>query len=280
MRALLVVAVLAVTGVSSTAMAQHTARCTLDDQLTTAALGAGRNAWARKCGFITAAKEAVLNEEGEYQVFLQGCYSYPNVVAGSSCTRYVPASESEACIPLDQLAKLGSCPVGCFTPTQKVAFNGKRTEIPEAYRAGERTVTALSQNATLDAPAFGEQSIRTYVSGDTDEDVFALKTADGRIIEVTADHPLVDGEGNIVKAKTLKLGDKLLASNGKQVPITEVTVFRFKGYVWNVQPVSHEKIENILDVEGLLTGSIRFQNEWADIHYRLGLRDEANVQGL
>jgi len=280
MRASMFVAVFAFAGVSSTAMAQHTARCTLDDQLTTTTLAQGRNAWARKCGFITAAKEAYLNSEGEYQIFLEGCYSFPALPAGSTCTKFVPATESAACVPLTDLSKLGTCPTGCFTPTQKVSFGGKHMPVPDALQAGERTVTALTATATLLAPSFSEQTIRTYVSGDTVEDVFSLQLANGRALEVTADHPMVDGEGNIVKAKSLKPGDTLLASDGQKVSISGINVFRFKGYVWNVQPASHEKAENILDVEGMLTGSLRFQNEWADLNYRLAFREEADVQGL
>ncbi|MFY0583325.1 Hint domain-containing protein [Cystobacter fuscus] len=198
----------------------------------------------------------------------------------TDCTRYVPASEAEPCIPLNELPLLGTCMVGCLTPTQKVAFDGKHIPIPEAHGAGQRTVTALTPSATLLAPTFSEQTIRTYISGDTSEDVFALHLANGRVIEATADHPMVDGEGNIVKAKTLKPGGALLGSDGQKVSISSINVFRFKGYVWNVQPVSHDKAENIFDVEGVLTGSIRFQNEWASINYRLIQREEADVQGL
>jgi hypothetical protein len=275
------VAVCAFVGVSSTAMAQHTARCTLDDQLTTTALAQGRNAWARKCGFIKPSWEAALNEEGLYQTFLQGCYSYPTLPGGSvQCTMHVPADESAPCISTEVLYKLGSCPTGCVTPTQKVSFGGKPMPVPEALASGERTVTALTPSATLLAPTFSEQTIRTYVSGDTVEDVFSLSLANGRLLEVTSEHPLVDGEGNIVKAKSLQAGDTLLSSDGQKVSISSINVFRFKGYVWNVQPVSHDKAENIFDLEGVLTGSLRFQNEWADLQYRLMVREEFDVQGL
>ncbi|ATB35289.1 hypothetical protein CYFUS_000701 [Cystobacter fuscus] len=280
MRASMFVAVFAFVGISSPAMAQLATRCTLDDQLTNATLAQGRNAWARKCGFISAAKEAYLNSEGEYQVFLEGCYAYPSVIAGSSCARFIPADANAACIGLNEISKLGTCVTGCLTPTQKVSFGGKHMPIPEALESGAPTVTALTPAATLLAPTFSEQPIRAYIAGDTIEDVFSLHLANGVTLEVTSEHPMVDGEGNVVKAKSLKPGEFLLASDGQKVAISDINVFRFKGYVWNVQPSSHDKAENIFDVEGLLTGSVRFQNEWADIHYRLATREEADVQGL
>lgn len=284
MKRALSAAVFAMVCLSPEAEAQVRDRCRMDDQLTTFELGRGRNAWARKCNYIQTRRENFLNEEAEYQIFAGACHSFPNVprnpdgTAATDCARYVPASEAEPCV--EGLVLLGTCPVGCLTPKQKVTFGGKPMPIPEAVEAGVRTVTALTPTSTLLAPTFAEQTIRTYVAGDTVEDVFAFTLANGRHVETTAEHPLVDGEGNIIKAKLLQAGNTLLGSDGQKVAITHINVFRFKGYVWNVQPVSHDKAENIFEVEGVLTGSLRFQNEWASLNYRLLQREEADVQGL
>ncbi|PTL75324.1 hypothetical protein DAT35_55750 [Vitiosangium sp. GDMCC 1.1324] len=263
---------------STPAMAQLSARCSLDDQLTTVDAAHGRNAWSRKCGYISASREAYLNSENEYQVYSNACSNYPNVVAGSTCTQYVPSEESAAC--LTGLVKLGSCVTGCFTPSQRVDFNGRQVPVPEAYASGVKTVTALSQDAQVGALAFGQQAIRTYVVGDTKEDIFLLKTTDGRSIEVTAEHPMLKSDGVMVKARTLSAGDELLGADGKKLTLSTVSVFNFKGQVWNVRPESHDKTENVMSAEGFLTGSVRFQNEWAADDYRLSLRDELDVSGL
>src|SRR5690349_15345141 len=103
-----VVALIAVTGVlySVPALAQLATRCFNDDQLSTTA-AIGRNAWSRRCGYITTAAEAYLNSEGMYQVYSHACASYPSVPAGSDCTQYAPITESYACIT--GLVKLGTC---------------------------------------------------------------------------------------------------------------------------------------------------------------------------
>jgi hypothetical protein len=125
MKALLSAALLAVVGFSSTAMAQIAQRCTLDDQLVNPTVAAGRNAWARRCGFITTSKEAYLNSAFEYQVFSDGCYAYPNVIPLSTCRRHVPASESAACIPLTEITKVGTCPVSFALSATKETFEGQ-----------------------------------------------------------------------------------------------------------------------------------------------------------
>ncbi|WNG23271.1 hypothetical protein F0U62_03925 [Cystobacter fuscus] len=132
MKALFPAVLLSLVGVSSTAMAQLSERCTVDDVLLNETVRRGRNAWARKCGFITATKEAYLNAENEYQTFFQGCYSYPNVAPGSSCYIHVPIYEWAACVPLDQLTKIGTC------------VNGDPWPLLEEQH-GERTTDALPQ---------------------------------------------------------------------------------------------------------------------------------------
>ncbi|WNG23275.1 hypothetical protein F0U62_03955 [Cystobacter fuscus] len=269
---------LVVTGVSTSAVAQLSARCSLDDQLTTVTAAQGRNAWSRKCGYISASREAYLNAENEYQVYTNACSNYPQVTAGSTCTQYVPDTEAAACIA--GFIKLGSCVTGCFTPTQRVDFAGREMTVPQAYENGMKEVTALTPASQPGLLSYANQPIRAYVAGDTQEDIFLLKTREGRSLEVTAEHPMLMGDGTMVKARTLKVGDELLGANGKTLTLSSVTVFNFKGQVWNVRPQSTDKAENIMSAEGFLTGSVRFQNEWAADDYRLSLRDEFNVSGL
>jgi hypothetical protein len=127
---------------------------------------------------------------------------------------------------------------------------------------------------------WAEQPIRTYVAGETTEDIFILKDKKGDTLHVTSEHPLVLEDGTIVKARTLKKGDRIVKANGKSVKLDSVSTRSFTGTVWNVQPASHNKTENILAAQGFLTGSVRFQNEWADDVFRLSLRDELDVSNL
>lgn len=278
MKNLLPALMLVVTGLSTSAAAQLSARCSLDDQLTNETSAKGRNAWAKKCGYISASREAFLNSENEYQVFSNACASYPQVAAGSSCTQRVPDNSAEACI--QGLTKLGSCVTGCFTPTQHVDFAGQELTVPDAYAKGLKEVKALSPASQPSRLSFSSQPIHAYVMGDTQEDIFLLKTREGRSVEVTAEHPMLLGDGTMVKARTLKAGDELLGADGKKLTLSDVTVFNFKGQVWNVRPKSKDKAENIMSAEGFLTGSVRFQNEWAADDYRLSLRDEFEIGGL
>lgn len=271
------VALVMVVGLYGTADAQLATRCRLDDQLG-GTDAKGRNAWSRKCGYISATREGLLNEEGEYQVYDRSCAAWPVIPSGSDCQRRVPVSETEPCIT--GLVKLGTCVAGCYTPTQRMSFNNRYTSIAKAAGAGLPSVTALSPTSTRGNLRYTEQPIKTFVRGDTEEDIFVLETATGMRLEVTSEHPMVNDRGEIVRAKTLRVGDKLMARDGTTVALSRVSVFKFRGAVWNVKPISERKQDNILDAEGFLTGSVRFQNEWANESYRLSLRDELDASGL
>ncbi|PTL75314.1 hypothetical protein [Vitiosangium sp. GDMCC 1.1324] len=101
------VVVLACMGASGIAEAQLTYRCTSDDRLLTPAQRAGRNAWSRKCGYISATRESNLNAFSEYQVYANGCFQQPCAPKVNNCVYFVPASESAPCV--SGLSPVGSC---------------------------------------------------------------------------------------------------------------------------------------------------------------------------
>jgi hypothetical protein len=258
-------------GRSSIASAQVlTGRCT-DDQLTNATDAAGRNAWAATCGYITPAAQTFYNSDADYVVFTTGC-------GHAGCNPFVPITATAPCV--FGLTVLGSCKTGCYTPEQKVLFNGAYSGVQHAFESHKLSVTALTAGSTLRDMGFAEQPIQTYVAGATTEDIFVLKDKRGDTVQVTSQHPMVLADGTVVKANTLKKGDRLAKADGTSSRLTEVKTFSFTGTVWNVEPTSHDKAENILVGQGFLTGSVRFQNEWADEAFRLSRRDDLDVSKL
>jgi hypothetical protein len=261
-----------VIGKSSIASAQVpiTGRCT-DDQLTTLADAQGRNAWAFACGYINTNALNFYDSDGDYVVFTTGC-------GHAGCSPFIPVTATAPCI--GGLVFLGSCKAGCYTPEQKLLFNGAYSGVQHAYESQKTTVTALTAGSTLRDMGFAEQPIQTYVAGTTTEDIFVLKDKRGDTLQVTSQHPMVLADGTVVKANTLKKGDRLAKADGTSSRLTEVKTFSFTGTVWNVEPTSHDKAENILVGQGFLTGSVRFQNEWADEAFRLSRRDDLDVSKL
>lgn len=68
-----------------------------------------RNAWARKCGYITAKQEVEMNWMGWIVQYDDACSSYPHVPPGGWCIRHAPVSKDAECIA--DLVAVGVCAI-------------------------------------------------------------------------------------------------------------------------------------------------------------------------
>lgn len=182
--------------------------------------------------------------------------------------------------PCSDIAIAYICPEECYTPRQKVLFNNTYQSIEDAYASDSHTITTLSDGATMLSIGTGEQPVEEFTTKGFDGDVFTVTTDYGQRVEVTGNHPMVSYDGSIVQAGDLKVGDGLLTSTGDVASIASITARQYAGPVWNVNPTSKKKQENILVADGLLTGSLKFQNQWKEDSARLLRADAFDVSGL
>lgn len=80
-------------------------------------------------------------------------------------------------------------------------------------------------------------------------------------LRVTANHPLVNDEGEILAAGEIKTGTKLLSTEGSRL-VSRLEKVPYDGAVHNILPTSKELNNNILVMDkGILVGSQRVQNK-------------------
>ena len=222
----------------------------------------GRNAWARKCGVLDAGDEAHNNMKGQYATFA-------NFTA--------PTDPGAPCPPNDFVMEyMGDCNIaGCYTPDQRVMFSGVYVPIADAARRDVGTVTAPNEMWTFadGATSVTEEPIGSYVVGDEFRDVIRIETQNGKSITVTDKHPMVTDAGEIIPAKSVVVGRTALMTVDGPSPVVAVRQLPYHGQVWNVEPATTRTLGNILFAEGFVTGSVRYQNEWAEDSTRLSLRD-------
>lgn len=218
----------------------------------------GRNAWAKKCNYINDAQERAANELDMYWTFTSGNQ---------------PTNADATCVSGYKLQ--GLCPTGCFTGTEKLMFNHEYLPIESAHKMGLTSATVLNPNLDRE-----ETDIMDFVIGDTTEKIIEFTTAQGRKLKVTLNHPIVNGIGKVVRADSLIVGDFILDEDLKKDKIIHMNIYDFSGKVWNILFVSDIKENNLVLSEGLITGSTRFQNQWADDAYRLSLRKNIRVDNL
>ena len=159
------------------------------------------------------------------------------------------------------------CESGCYAPDQSLRFSDGDVNIVDAMKAHRDDLVTLSSDATLDKLATQTSKVYNYTADirDAKQVLYEITTASGGALRVTDEHPMVTSEGLLVAAEKLTVGDELLKADGTPDPITAIEKTDYFGKVYNIRPVSSERVANILIAQGYLVGSARFQND--DVSY-------------
>lgn len=161
----------------------------------------------------------------------------------------------------------GYCEASCYTPDQEVLFDGGYVSILEAVQARRDGVVTLSPDSTLDNVKLQKNRTYSYTAEtrDTKHNIYVVTTQSGGQLRVTDEHPVINGEGRMVQAKTLKVGQELVRADGTLDPIVGIEKTEHFGKVYNLSPATESLVSNVLVAQGFLVGSSRFQND--DVGY-------------
>lgn len=190
-----------------------------------------------------------------------------------------PTTENGPANKPDDVSIRARCTSSCYKPAVRLLYGDGYRSIKEALETRAPDIVTLAGDATLDAPRFLVGSIDRYTIEATDahHEITVIETAGGGKLEVTGNHPLVDGEGYMREASTLEPGDSLARADGSEDEIVRVTTEHFFGKVYNVKPKSDSLKGHVVIAEGFLSGSAWYQNDGADYMnrdiFRLNLPD-------
>lgn len=157
----------------------------------------------------------------------------------------------------------GYCEASCYTPEQEVLFSDGYMPIVDAFNARREDVVTLAPEATLDNVKLQPNRTYSYTREirDAMHNIYVIRTQSGGELRVTHEHPVLNGEGRIVQAQTLKVGQELLKADGAPDRITDIQKTQHFGLVYNISPVSTDRVSNVVVSQGFLVGSSRFQND-------------------
>jgi hypothetical protein len=157
----------------------------------------------------------------------------------------------------------GYCESACYTPDQKILFADGYVSILDAMNDLREDLITLAPDATLDN--LKTQHNRTYSYTrefrDSEHSIFVITTRTGGQLRLTNEHPVINGDGRIVQAQTLKVGDELVKADGGLDPIVDIQKTTHFGKVYNIAPETTDLVSNVLVAQGYLVGSVRFQND-------------------
>ena len=139
--------------------------------------------------------------------------------------------------------------------------------IGKAFADLDPVMMTLTPDSTLDELSLQKNPVATYTTElwDTEHVIYEITTASGGQLRITDEHPVIQGEGRVVQAKTLAVGDDLVTVDGELDPIVDVQVTSHWGKVYNLKPESRDRVSNVLVAQGYLVGSSAYQNE--DVEY-------------
>jgi hypothetical protein len=182
-----------------------------------------------------------------------------------NCNLYTNSTGSG--LPATTFYVNGYCESSCYTPEQEILFPDGYHSIKEAVDALRPTMVTLTPESTRDNIALQSNGVHSYTAEirDTSNVIFEIETDNGPLLRVTNQHPVVKSNGRLVQAEALRVGDDLVKADGSLAPIIAITKKMHRGKVYNIRPVSHDPVSNILVAQGYLVGSANFQND--DIGY-------------
>lgn len=164
---------------------------------------------------------------------------------------------------LEKYTLAAMCVTGCFTPDQQIQYAGGYTTIAQGLSDQILQIVTLQAGSTLDHPSFEISEIESYTADvvETLQEVIDFETKSGKTLTVTHTHAMLDINGQMRPAVTFGAGDFFVAADGTWDEVTSANGRSYFGKVYNIRLKSSDPAKNIIVAQGLLTGTVYFQNE-------------------
>ena len=258
-------------------------RCRVEDALPTNEQALARLEWAYRCNLISKS----LYENSKFQVdegtvVKRDLVMYPSFGYDDAPSHYPLWTPGLDCSIPDNVVWVYQCMAGCFTGDQKILFESGHVAIQSVYDGQTHVdkVVVLDANSEMGRLNFTSDKIG-HLIGDPypqEQEIYTVLTASGKKIRITSNHPMLTGDGRLEPANQLTREDFLIGINGVPDRIVALTVSKETVSVYHLSPESESKENNIIVAQGLLTGSLRVQNDYEKFVNRLLQRTRQQVR--
>ncbi len=158
------------------------------------------------------------------------------------------------------------CASGCYTPEQALLTDpvtGATAQAEKAFVDQVGFLASVGPGSELGSFKLHSVPISRHVADTVAHEqlVYTFETLEGRTLRVTATHPLLTEAGELETASSLKPGRALVKADGSLDPIVRVTQGNYYGKVYNFDVDSDLPMDHLLVAQGLVNGSVSFQEE-------------------
>lgn len=228
-----------------------------------------RREWAWKC-FPTFRGMIQFHEQLLDELTQQLTEGYPTFGLSTQDGKIInptnwlaPSDRNADCSVPEGYMIVSYCGAGCYTPEQKILFKDGPEDIGKAYEENLLEVITLDSISELNSLKFTSSLVESYITDlvSGTHDVLVFHMLSGGSLRVTHEHPLVDSEGRMRSAISLKIGEALVMANGDFDPIISIEAEEYVGKVYNLDVISRNPAEKIIVAQGYLNGTTYFQNK-------------------
>jgi hypothetical protein len=151
---------------------------------------------------------------------------------------------------------------------QLTLFGDGYHRISDALEFDRRDIVTLDgERSTLKADGTADlYLVRSHVERytrdilrDARNDLLVITTEEGGTLAVTPEHPLIDGDGKMVRARELRPGDRILHVSGARHTVAAVRESTVDERVYNADVQAAGQTSQVFVVQGYLSGTNRQQ---------------------
>lgn len=158
------------------------------------------------------------------------------------------------------------CSCGCFDPRTRVFVEDRMgksfweridtvVQNKEAFK-----LWSLTEDSSFQPLQTQSLAIRKTTSGPEADPLIYIHTEDGHELGVTQDHAVLCSTGEMLRAKSLQIGQSLVTSDGAFTKIARLEHKTIQDDVVNVLTDSEALKSHIILAEGLAVGDLAWQN--------------------
>jgi hypothetical protein len=162
---------------------------------------------------------------------------------------------------------VGDCPCGCFAEDTRIEIGSADSAEVESITSRElfenrndARLAALEDEAHLAAPKLVSRGIRSATHGDEAQPLVRIELTDGRVLRLTEKHPVLRENGEMITARELTRGDRLVNRDGGIAGIREIGREPYRGQVFNFETNGTTPESHVIVAEGILVGDLAWQN--------------------
>lgn len=155
------------------------------------------------------------------------------------------------------------CPPGCFAAETNILVAGETgaVYIPASSLQTNQSVFAIADESTMEELWVAPRHLKRIVHGGEIPELYVFHLSNGKALKVTQHHPMVLGDGTVVRASTVPADALFLDVDGLPVSILEITREKTDKEVFNVWTDSDSLQGHVIVAEGVLTGDLELQGD-------------------